>query len=506
MSKNLISIVLLCCAGSATQASAQELTQKLFPSDPQNNSEFATSIAIEGDVAIVGATKQFENGITGAGAAYIYRNIGGIWSFEAKLVAAVRGDLDLFGSSVSIHGDVAIVGAPDWGFGAFSGTGRAWVYRHNAGTWTLEQELVPSNGTLYDSCGARVAVWGDTLAVSNSSADTVTIFDYSGGTWSETTTLSSPAAGGSFPSGLVMKNNTLVAGDSWQSVGGLLHAGGVHVFERIGGVWTHQQEITAPIPNDEEFFGDSVGFDQDVIVVGVPNDDFDFYVQAGKAHVYRKVGGTWQHEARLEPSLPRAYAGFGRIVAVSGNRIVTASSYDSVSHINSGGAAYAYEWDGNTWIGGDPFYPAVSASNPGFGMSAALGGDTAMVGNYEHALGVPYLGAATVWDLSSGFRLRINEVRPEADNFSTWSVRGGQANSTAWLAYSLSGHGSTLIAPLNVTLGLANPSQAGSSISLNNNGEGSWNLYIPVQAQGFTVWFQALQANSISNVLGTLVG
>jgi len=506
MFKYFPSVLLICWLSNAAYASAQQLSDKLFPSDPQNNSEFATSIAIQGDLAIVGASKQSENGLTSAGAAYIYRRTAGIWNFEAKLVAPVRGDLDLFGTSVSIHGDVAVVGAPDWGFGAFSGTGRAWVFRNNAGSWAVEQEIVPSNGTLYDSCGGRVAVWGNTLAVSNSSAATATIFDFNAGTWTESTTLSSPGGGGTFPSGLVMKNNTLVGGDPWQNVGGILHAGGVHVFERSGGVWTHQQELTAPLPNDEEFFGSSVGYDQDVIVVGVPADDFDFYVEAGKAHVYRKVAGTWQYDSRLEPSLPRSYASFGRSVAVSGHRIVTASVSDSVSHVNSGGAAYAFEWDGTNWIGGAPFFPAVSAFNPGFGMSAALDGDTAMVGNYEHALGVPYLGAATVWDLSSGFRLRINEVRPESDNFSTWSVRGGAANSPAWLAYSLSGFGSTVIAPLNVILGLANPTQAGSNISLNNNGEGSWTLYVPPQAQGFTVWFQALQANSISNVLGTLIG
>ena len=48
---------------------------------------------------------------TGPGAAYVFRLHDGTWSEEQKLTAADGSDGDQFGSSVAIEGDVVVVGA-----------------------------------------------------------------------------------------------------------------------------------------------------------------------------------------------------------------------------------------------------------------------------------------------------------------------------------------------------------------------------------------------------------
>jgi hypothetical protein len=443
--------------------------------------------------------------LTATGAAYIYRRTAGTWTLEAQLLAPVQKDLDHFGSAVAISADVAVVGAPDFPYSGFSGTGRAWVYRYQAGSWTLEQELIPNNATWDDACGGRVSISGNSIAVSNNSAQSISIFDFTAGSWTETGSVTSPGTSTAFGTGFVLQGNTMVVGSAGETVQGLLHAGAVHVFERNGNSWLDVATLTAPVPNDEDYFGLSVGFDQDVIVAGVPLDNFDNFPNSGKAHVFRKVLGTWQHEARLEPSRPSTGGEFGRMVAVSGDRILTNSFEDHVAGSSNGGAAYAFRWNGAQWLGGAPFYPNDPASLAGFGRAAALEGNTAIVCNMQHALGYYFVGSAIVWDLDAGFRLQVNPAMPQADNFSLWSLRGGAANSPAWLAYGLNGLGNVWVAQLNVELGIANPTQARPSIVLNSLGEGAWNLYLPPQALFHTVWWQAVQMGSASNVLATYV-
>ena len=80
-------------------------TSKLMAPDKEEYDYFGSSVSISGNVAIVGA-----NGSGPLGSAYVFvKNAStGDWNEVAKLIAS---DGDNFGVSVSISGNVAIVGA-----------------------------------------------------------------------------------------------------------------------------------------------------------------------------------------------------------------------------------------------------------------------------------------------------------------------------------------------------------------------------------------------------------
>jgi hypothetical protein len=91
---------------------------------------FGTAVSISGDVALVGAPNNTNANGTGAGAAYVYRRIGGIWSEEVKLIASDGATGDHFGNAVAIDGDLALVGAYAGPFGAGSSNiGCVYAYR-----------------------------------------------------------------------------------------------------------------------------------------------------------------------------------------------------------------------------------------------------------------------------------------------------------------------------------------------------------------------------------------
>jgi hypothetical protein len=97
----------------AWDAAGQELHefQKLTASDAAASHRFGESVAISGNVAVVGAHGDNEAGQL-SGAAYIYLDNGsGTWNQIAKLIASDAAPFDVFGRSVAISGNTVIVGA-----------------------------------------------------------------------------------------------------------------------------------------------------------------------------------------------------------------------------------------------------------------------------------------------------------------------------------------------------------------------------------------------------------
>ncbi len=75
--------------------------------DPYLN-EFAFSLDVDGDVAVVGAFAQDDL----AGAAYVFHRVDGAWVEDAKLTRSDAQPWDLFGWSVAIDNTTIVIGSP----------------------------------------------------------------------------------------------------------------------------------------------------------------------------------------------------------------------------------------------------------------------------------------------------------------------------------------------------------------------------------------------------------
>ena len=96
-----------------------------------------------------------------SGSAYVFRWDGTTWAQEAKLTAADAAAGDQFGYSVSISGDTALVGA----YGdddAGSSSGSAYVFRWDGTTWAPEVKLTAADAAARDLFGNSVSISGDT--------------------------------------------------------------------------------------------------------------------------------------------------------------------------------------------------------------------------------------------------------------------------------------------------------------------------------------------------------
>lgn len=102
---------------------AQCLPDKLVWAQPNSESLFGNSVALSGNWAVIGARQASHGGFNQAGVAVIFERSPSGWQAIQPLLQTVSpGTNYQFGSAVAIDGDVVVVG--EWDAG---GTGRAWV-------------------------------------------------------------------------------------------------------------------------------------------------------------------------------------------------------------------------------------------------------------------------------------------------------------------------------------------------------------------------------------------
>ena len=141
----------------------------LTASDGDMGDIFGFSGGIDGDVIVIGARDDENDGVSQSGSAYVFRYNPQTkqWNEEAKLTDPNGEQLDLFGNSARIKGDVALIGA----LGNDGGRGAAFVFRYNGATWILEAELTAFDGRADDRFGLSVASRGEVVVVGMAELD-----------------------------------------------------------------------------------------------------------------------------------------------------------------------------------------------------------------------------------------------------------------------------------------------------------------------------------------------
>ena len=328
--------------------------QKLVASDGVESDFFGSSVSISGDRAIVGASSADVGGNYAQGAAYVFvRDDQGDWLEEQKLVASDGDAHDWFGHSVSISGDTAIVGAYWVGIGAENERGAAYVFVRDAqGNWLEEQKLVASDATAYNIFGWSVSISGDTIIVGAPGAYTEPAF----------------------------------------------HNGAAYVF--VGdtqGNWLEEQKLEASDGVLRDRFGESVSISGDkVVVLAQPWGDDN--PRIGAAYVFVRDGhGDWIEEQKMVASDGMVGDRFGGSASMSGQRVIVGAEYADIGANTEQGAAYVFVGDAQgNWTEEQKLVASDGMAGDWFGISVSMSGDVVMV-SARGADGYEYRGAAYIF-------------------------------------------------------------------------------------------------------------
>lgn len=165
---------------------------KLVPAAGDENDRFGSNIDISDDTALIGAGSVNQDGVL-AEAAWVYTLDGDSWSEQAMLTASDGVQGDHFGNSGALDGDTALVGAPMATTDGSTSQGAGYIFTRSGGVWSEDARLVAAAGGGGDAAAGAVGLSGDTAVLGAPLAlnivGTAYVFTFSEGTWTETLNL-----------------------------------------------------------------------------------------------------------------------------------------------------------------------------------------------------------------------------------------------------------------------------------------------------------------------------
>ncbi|MFN9992678.1 MAG: FG-GAP repeat protein, partial [Phycisphaerales bacterium] len=329
---------------------------KLVASDGAASDSFGTSVGITGNTVIVGARLDDVGANVDQGSAYVFLRTGTAWAQQAKLTASDGAASDGFGRAVDftsgIAGDIAIVGAPSDDVGTNTDQGSAYVFSRSGTTWTQQAKVVASDGESGDIFGTSVAVSGDTAVVgsmfddvgANAAAGSVYVYRQSGTLWPEQTqiTASDGAASDLFGRSVGVNNGTIIVGANGRDIGANSNQGAAYVFTGSGPNWSQQAQLTAIGGSAGDSFGFAVAISNNTVIVGAPNDDVVNSDQ-GSAYIFTRSGTTWTQQTQLVvPGVTSTEIFFGDAVAIDGTIALSSLARDTIGSNSTQGSVFAF--------------------------------------------------------------------------------------------------------------------------------------------------------------------
>jgi hypothetical protein len=487
LAKPIMLLAVLVFVSTANAVFAQNWDQiiKVVASDRAADDEFGRSVAISGDYAIVGAALECHNATGGdslyrAGSAYIFKNNAGTWTQMQKIVASDRGATDMFGITVAISGDYAIVGANGededaTGGNTLSLSGSAYIFKNIAGTWSQVQKIVASDRATNDLFGGSVSISGDYAIVGASNEDhdasggntlnlsgSAYIFKNIAGTWSQVQKIVASDRGASdyFGNSVAISGDNAIVGafqEDHDITGGntLSNAGSAYIFKNTLGTWSQVQKIVASDRGGEDRFGYSVAISGDHAIVGAILEDNDAVggnpaSNSGSAYIFKNTAGTWSQLQKIVASDRETQDEFGFSVAISGDHAIVGAHFED--HNATGGntllgagSAYIFKNTTGTWSQVQKIVASDRWTYDEFGRSVAISGDYALVSAFREDENAT--GGNTLSDAGSAYIFKNctksgTDIQSACDSFTwidgityttsnntaTFTIAGGAAN------------------------------------------------------------------------------
>ncbi|MFT7486345.1 MAG: hypothetical protein ACI9F9_002200, partial [Candidatus Paceibacteria bacterium] len=213
---------------------------KLLASDAAASDRFGWSVAVFGDTLVAGADRDDFAGFNDPGSAYVFIRAAGLWTEQAKLIASDAAAGDHFGSSVSLWQDTVLVGADDENDGTTVNAGAAYVFERSGVQWTESDKWIGSTIGTSDRFGRSVSLVGDVAVVgadrdghsSVGDAGSAFVFQRSGSTWSQQYLLRQSEAGqiDHFGAAVAFDGQTIVVGTPGDDVACQQDEGSGYVF------------------------------------------------------------------------------------------------------------------------------------------------------------------------------------------------------------------------------------------------------------------------------------
>jgi len=348
--------------------SMQEL-RRLVPHDTSNNTNAGRSVDLSGTTAIVGMPGKDDD----QGAAYLFDTATGSELFQ--LLSDDGSPADFFGQSVAIDGPYAIVGAPG-NRNEQIHSGSAYVFV--VATGMQARELLPPVLGEEDQFGAAVAMHGSQALIGAPGDDGAGDVRLDQGraflvhmpTQSLTPLEALDATAGDHFGSAVALNETLAVVAANHDEFPTSPTGSVYVFDAATGV-----QLTKLLPPDPTSgaFGQSVAVHGTHVLVGDNTVRIDGEIAVGAAYLFDGITGELL--STLIASDWAAFDELGRGVALSGSRALVGCILDD-AWANNAGSVYVFDAQHHSYA-----YCSSNPNSTGSTASISACGSTSLAAN-----------------------------------------------------------------------------------------------------------------------------
>lgn len=396
------------------------LETTLTASDKAANDYFgeAVSINADGSRLAIGAYNKTVSSIAGAGKVYIFTRSGVTWTEGVSITAYDKAASDNFGVSVALSPSGTRLAVGSW-FKTINSTiqaGKVYTYVLLDGAWSLELELTSPNKRDNEWFGFRLALTDTTLCIGAAQADsedvlncggvytydlsyesasvvrqrsivdfTSSAFGLSGTVVAQEIVHNETTYGDLFGFSVAIGNNgnLLAVGARKRTVSGIVSAGKVYLYNRVGSSWVYSAELTASDKATNDQYGSSIAISAngDRIIVGAFTKDVSGITDCGQVYIYVLSGGVWVEESVLSGSDRATSDQFGYAVAIdaSGTRLAVGAYNKTVSAIAGAGKVYLYTRSGSAWILETTLTASVITASMYFGTGLAFNTDATLL-------------------------------------------------------------------------------------------------------------------------------
>ncbi|MGH9937809.1 MAG: FG-GAP repeat protein, partial [Blastocatellia bacterium] len=433
------------------------LQQKLTADDGAAGDQFGYAAALGGATLTLGAPNNDLGAQANQGSAYVFVRNGSRWTQQQQLTANDGAAGDQFGCTVALNGELMVIGALFDDIGANNDQGSAYLFARNNVNWTQQRKLVAADGRKTDIFGVAVALERGTILLGASLADAdapdqgaVYAFVVRDNRRVEQQRLlaDDAADGDNFGLAVALDADTLAVGAPRDAFGAATNQGSVYVFTRSGAAWTLQQKLFANDGARGDEFGVAVALIGDMLVVGAhqDDDDNDINPNQGSAYVFTRAGASWTQQQKLLANDGQIEDRFGSAVALSGKTIAVGAPLDRVGLKSRQGSVYLFTLSSARWIQQQQLTANDGAADSYFGVAIALGDDTLIVGSSSSNVGANnQQGAAYVFARAGDFWTQQQKLLANdgvaADRFGSSVALDGDTVVIGAASKSIDGNG-----------------------------------------------------------------
>lgn len=311
-----------------------------------------------------------------------------------KILAPDGSEYDWFGGTLAVDGQVAVIGAINDG-----SAGSAYLI--DVATGAVIKKLLPGGPAGHYQYSRAVAISGGTVLVGDYweenggvAAGGVTLYDASTGDRIGKLVPPDGDRADHFGAAIGIDGTTAVVGSPFDGDNGYT-SGSTYVFDVASGAMTFK--LLAEDGHAGDRFGSSVAVRNDLALIGAYDDNNAGAASSGSAYLFDTTTGQMIY--KLTANDAAQWAAFGYAVALSDTTALI-SAVNANGLAQASGAGYLFDLATGSQL--SKLQASDGGVGDSLGFTAALNGSTAILGAWFHGSPGENSGAAYVFDATTG--------------------------------------------------------------------------------------------------------